>query len=99
MMVCGRMEISFIKKKGVLHMKNRKYSLFVVLVLSVALFLAACGSSDDAKSDDKDNAEDASDYSVGLVTDVGGVDDKSFNQSSWEGLQEWEIGRASCREG
>ncbi|HLS60214.1 MAG TPA: BMP family protein [Virgibacillus sp.] len=70
-------------------MKNRKYSLFVVLVLSVALFLAACGSSDDAKSDDKDNAEDASDYSVGLVTDVGGVDDKSFNQSSWEGLQEW----------
>src|SRR5690625_3098379 len=70
-------------------MKNRKYSLFFVLVLSVAMFLAACGSSDDAESDDKDAAEDDSDYSVGLVTDVGGVDDKSFNQSSWEGLQEW----------
>ena len=24
-----------------------------------------------------------------MVTDVGGVDDKSFNQSSWEGLQKF----------
>jgi basic membrane protein A and related proteins len=23
---------------------------------------------------------------IGLVTDIGGVDDKSFNQSAWEGL-------------
>ncbi|MBC6498399.1 BMP family ABC transporter substrate-binding protein [Weissella confusa] len=28
--------------------------------------------------------------SVGfIVTDVGGVDDKSFNQSAWEGVQKW----------
>lgn len=25
--------------------------------------------------------------SVGLVTDVGGIDDKSFNQGTWEGIQ------------
>ena len=24
-----------------------------------------------------------------MVTDVGGVDDKSFNQSSWEGLKKF----------
>lgn len=24
-----------------------------------------------------------------IITDVGGVDDKSFNQSAWEGLQAW----------
>lgn len=24
-----------------------------------------------------------------IVTDIGGVDDRSFNQSAWEGLQEW----------
>ena len=24
---------------------------------------------------------------IGMVTDVGGVNDKSFNQTSWEGLQ------------
>ncbi len=29
----------------------------------------------------------ASEFSVAMVTDVGGIDDKSFNQSAWEGLQ------------
>ena len=28
----------------------------------------------------------APDFIVGLVTDVGGIDDKSFNQSTWEGI-------------
>ena len=32
-------------------------------------------------------AVDPSEFSVGLVTDVGGVNDGSFNQSAWEGLQ------------
>jgi len=32
-------------------------------------------------------AVDPADFSVGLVTDVGGVNDGSFNQSAWEGLQ------------
>ena len=26
-------------------------------------------------------------FSVGMVTDTGGVNDQSFNQSAWEGLQ------------
>ena len=30
---------------------------------------------------------DYSEIKVGMVTDVGGVNDGSFNQSSWEGLQ------------
>ncbi len=32
-------------------------------------------------------AEDVS--SVVMVTDIGGVDDKSFNQSAWEGIQQY----------
>jgi basic membrane protein A and related proteins len=28
------------------------------------------------------------DFKIGLVTDVGEVDDKSFNQSAWEGVQQ-----------
>jgi len=31
-------------------------------------------------------AEDPADIKVGIVTDVGGVNDGSFNQSAWEGL-------------
>lgn len=27
------------------------------------------------------------DYKIGMVTDVGGINDKSFNQSAWEALQ------------
>ena len=32
-------------------------------------------------------AKDASEFKIGLITDVGGVNDGSFNQSSWEGLE------------
>ena len=32
-------------------------------------------------------AIDPSDLKIGLITDVGGVNDGSFNQSSWEGLE------------
>ncbi len=31
--------------------------------------------------------KDAKDVKIGIVTDVGGVNDGSFNQSAWEGLQ------------
>lgn len=57
---------------------------FVVGAVAVlALLLAACGSDDgDAKGGKIDKLK------VGLVTDVGKVDDKSFNQSAWEGVQQ-----------
>jgi basic membrane protein A len=32
-------------------------------------------------------AASGSKFKVGLVTDTGGVNDKSFNQSAWEGVQ------------
>ena len=35
------------------------------------------------------DADTEKQFSVAMVTDVGGVDDKSFNQSVWEGLQKW----------
>src|SRR5699024_10590626 len=41
------------------------------------------GSSNEATEEDTD------DFTVAMVTDTGGVDDKSFNQSAWEGLQSW----------
>lgn len=77
-------------------MKNRKFILLFALLLSIGMVLAACGSDDkDAdkntdKTDDNAKSEgEAKDFSAGMVTDIGGVDDKSFNQSAWEGLQNW----------
>ncbi|WP_462409292.1 BMP family lipoprotein [Neobacillus sp. Marseille-QA0830] len=68
-------------------MKKRKIGMALSLVLAAGTLLGACGKSndnagDDAKSGDKEKA-----FTVAMVTDVGGVDDKSFNQSAWEGLQ------------
>ncbi|HCM88882.1 MULTISPECIES: BMP family protein [Vagococcus] len=59
------------------------------LALALTLTLTACGGN--AKKDDakKDGGKDSANHSAALVTDIGGVDDKSFNQSAWEGLQEW----------
>jgi len=53
----------------------------LLLALCMILSLAACGGNggNDNKGDKKTK--------IGMVTDVGGVNDKSFNQTSWEGLQ------------
>ena len=49
-------------------------------------------SSEEASSEEETEAEteediDGTGFKIGMVTDVGGVNDGSFNQSSWEGLQ------------
>ena len=49
--------------------------LLVLLILAV-LVLAGCGQ-----------AKKEAGIKVAMVTDVGGVNDQSFNQSAWEGLQ------------
>ncbi|MBU5267739.1 BMP family lipoprotein [Virgibacillus proomii] len=75
-------------------MQKSKHILVLVLVLSLGVILVACGSSgtnksNNDKSDEAGGDDKSKDYSVALVTDEGGVDDKSFNQSAWEGLQAW----------
>ncbi|QIL45971.1 BMP family ABC transporter substrate-binding protein [Vagococcus coleopterorum] len=65
-------------------MKVTKKLGMAVLALGLTTTLVACGGG---SKDKKDNAQ--GDHSVALVTDLGGVDDKSFNQSAWEGLQAW----------
>ena len=62
----------------------RKKMLAVLLAASMVASMTACGSS---KSESTDGAKEASDLKIGLITDTGGVNDGSFNQSSWEGLE------------
>ncbi len=57
-------------------MKN-KMVLFSALAVSTA-GLAACGDGGEKKNEG---------FSVAMVADKGGIDDKSFNQSAWEGLK------------
>ena len=60
----------------------KKKVLAVVLIAVMALSMVACGNKDP-----KDESTSGKGLKVALVTDVGGVNDGSFNQSAWEGLQ------------
>ncbi|MEO7070948.1 MAG: BMP family ABC transporter substrate-binding protein [Nostocoides sp.] len=72
-----------------------KAKRFLALAPIAALALAGCGgtsgnsssSSTSGSSAASTDCSSASVFCVGLVTDTGKVDDKSFNQSAWEGVQ------------
>jgi basic membrane protein A and related proteins len=60
----------------------------VVALSAIALLAAACGSPSSSSSAPSSSGTSASAKFLGcMVTDTGGIDDKSFNQSSWEGMQ------------
>ena len=58
----------------------KKLYLILAFVMVAALLLPACTPA-------APNCADEDVFCVGLVTDVGKIDDKSFNQSTWEGVQ------------
>ena len=62
---------------------SKKLFFLISLLVLVALALTACGGGEATEADcGKEEV-----FCVGLITDVGEVDDKSFNQSAWEGVQ------------
>lgn len=56
---------------------RKKFSILTTLMLVLTLALTGCTSS----------TTDSEGIKVGFVTDVGGIDDGSFNQSTWEGIK------------
>ncbi len=54
-------------------------SLLLVMVLGISV-LTGCGGSEGGGTDT---------YDLALITDVGTIDDKSFNQGAWEGLVQY----------
>jgi basic membrane protein A len=69
-------------------LKKHKLGIALSLVLAAGTLLGACANKNDNKNaggaKDKDKT-----FTVAMVTDIGGIDDKSFNQSSWKGLQDF----------
>ena len=69
-------------------------AIAIALTLALGAFgLAACGSSDDSgngggsSSSSASSAPQGKKIKVGLVTDIGGLNDRSFNQLANQGLQ------------
>lgn len=74
---------------------KKTFSFMLVLIVALTLVLSACGANKEneggAGTNKNEDAvvsdETGKDFKIGMVTDVGGVNDKSFNQSAWEGLK------------
>jgi basic membrane protein A len=60
-------------------MYKKILSLIMVSVILSALALTGCGQENDANK-----------TKVGMITDSGSIDDKSFNQGTWEGIEKYE---------
>ena len=63
-------------------MRMGRASLLCLIVL-----LAGCGPHNSESPGTKAPPAGSKGLSVAMVTDAGGIDDKSFNQSAWEGLK------------
>ncbi len=78
---------------------SKKLFTFVAIIMIAAMLLTACQTAPTAAPTEKPKPTDADCAKaevlcVGVVTDVGKIDDKSFNQSAWEGVKraETELG-------
>jgi basic membrane protein A len=72
-------------------MRQRRVLKGLAVLLGLALVAAACGDDDDSSTSDTTEAGGgaaASDFKGCQVTDTGGVDDRSFNQTAYKGLQD-----------
>ena len=69
-------------------MKKRVMSLLLAAAMVVSVFAGCGGSDNNANVDGTESAGNAgaAGYEIALVTDKGNIDDKSFNQGSWEGV-------------
>jgi len=71
-----------------------KKLLAILLSVTMVFSMAACGGKNSDNTNNNNNTNNSSNndnggkkIKIGMVTDIGGVNDGSFNQSAWEGLQ------------
>lgn len=56
--------------------------LFAILLALIMVFsLTACGGGTEAPDE-----SEAGTHEIAMITDIGSIDDKSFNQGTWEGI-------------
>ena len=79
-------------------MKVSKKLAALFLSLAMVLSLAACGSGTDTTEDDT-TGDDATATETGLkicIITTSGIDDGSFNQNCYEGIQAFLADHADC---
>ena len=66
-------------------MKLKKLIALGLATVMSASMLVGCGAKSDSNAS-TDNGDKV--FKVGMITDTGGVNDESFNQSTWKGFQD-----------
>jgi basic membrane protein A len=66
-----------------------KKFFIVFSILAIFFFSCGCGNTNDSNQQNSTTDAAKTDFSVGMVTDTGSVNDQSFNQSAWEGLSKF----------
>ncbi|GBG93781.1 membrane protein [Ligilactobacillus salitolerans] len=61
---------------------KKKATALLAATLMLGTVLVGCGNKNSSSSK-------GTKHTVALVTDGGGIDDKSFNQSAWKGMKAW----------
>lgn len=80
-------------------MKKRFVSALLALVMVLSIVAAGCASKEStAPKESKDNGAAKEVVKVGMVTDSGTIDDKSFNQGTWEGILKYKQDTNSIEE-
>lgn len=74
-------------------MQPKSRSTILTLLLVLSFVLAACGgaatpTADTSQASSPTQAPAACAHKIGYVSDVGKINDQSFNQASWTGVQE-----------
>ncbi len=70
-------------------MMQRRGVKALAALLALAMLAAACGDDDDdASTDEGGGGSGGGDFTACQVTDTGGVDDKSFNQTAFKGVED-----------
>jgi basic membrane protein A len=67
---------------GGIRMKLFKKIIGAALAVTMVLSLGACSTNKSASESDESGK-----YELALITDIGTIDDKSFNQGTWEGVE------------
>lgn len=68
------------------YMKSKV--VLLLIIISCVLLISSCGTTTEARKDCK--------IKVGIVFDIGGKNDRSFNASAWEGVQRAEKDLPIC---
>ncbi|RYL92514.1 BMP family ABC transporter substrate-binding protein [Sporolactobacillus sp. THM7-4] len=73
-----------IKCTGGYFVLKKRMAVLIACIVVLATVLAGCGNNSSSSGSSRKGG-----FKVAMVTGIGGVDDKSFNQSSWEGLKKF----------